>query len=270
MKLNRKGYLTVEIILASVVAFAIAFFLMELTVKLVSKSDDTFHNVVVSTDNALIIENLKEKIEDDIITQEGLYSINCINNEEKNECKIIFNKTNSQADERYLYYDKVNKEIKYAIDEVQRIVSYSKKVDNSISEVTITANFSENNKIALFNIKEKDIFTGTEYNITIPINTVPVTTTATIYLNINGRYNNNYNDSITFVKGNGYEIDLYSKYDQIFGSENNSTLLVCYTDENKTINYDFEELDTIRYQHYRLQISDDIPDKLYCNFSENY
>ena len=47
MKLNRKGYLTVEIILASTIAFAIAFFLIEITVKLVSKTDDIYRDTII-------------------------------------------------------------------------------------------------------------------------------------------------------------------------------------------------------------------------------
>ena len=46
MKLNRKGYLTVEIILAYTIAFAIAFFLIEITVKLVSKTDDIYLSLI--------------------------------------------------------------------------------------------------------------------------------------------------------------------------------------------------------------------------------
>ena len=56
MKLNRKGYLTVEIILASTIAFAIAFFLIEITVKLVSKTDDVYHETVIAYDDAIIIK----------------------------------------------------------------------------------------------------------------------------------------------------------------------------------------------------------------------
>ena len=60
MKLNRKGYLTVEIILASTIAFAIAFFLIEITVKLVSKTDDVYHETVIAYDDAIIINNIKK------------------------------------------------------------------------------------------------------------------------------------------------------------------------------------------------------------------
>ena len=51
MKLNRKGYLTVEIILASTLAFAIAFFLIEITVKLVSKTDDIYRDIIITNDS---------------------------------------------------------------------------------------------------------------------------------------------------------------------------------------------------------------------------
>ena len=39
-KLNRRGYMTVEIIIASVIAFSIAFFLIEITMKLVDVTDN--------------------------------------------------------------------------------------------------------------------------------------------------------------------------------------------------------------------------------------
>ena len=66
MKLNRKGYLTVEVILASVAAVAIAFFLMEITIRLVNITDDTLVDTELLTDKALIMENLKSVLEKDI------------------------------------------------------------------------------------------------------------------------------------------------------------------------------------------------------------
>ena len=41
-KLNRRGYMTVEIIIASVIAFSIAFFLIEITMKLVDVTDNEY------------------------------------------------------------------------------------------------------------------------------------------------------------------------------------------------------------------------------------
>ena len=54
-RLNRKGYLTIEIILGATIAFAIAFFLMEITTKMVSDTEDTYRDTEVTTDSALII-----------------------------------------------------------------------------------------------------------------------------------------------------------------------------------------------------------------------
>ena len=68
MKLNNKGYLTVEIILASVITFIIAFFLIEITMKLVGKTDDAYNDTIFYTDKALVTKNLKEEIEKDKIT----------------------------------------------------------------------------------------------------------------------------------------------------------------------------------------------------------
>lgn len=63
MKLNRKGYLTVEVILASVIAVTIAFFLMEITIKLVNVTDDAYVNTELLTDKTLIIKNIKGQLE---------------------------------------------------------------------------------------------------------------------------------------------------------------------------------------------------------------
>ena len=81
MKLNRKGYLTVEVILASVAAIGIAFFLMEITIKLVNITDDAYVDTDLLTDKALIIENIKALVEEEI----------------SNKGKITFNNTGSNC-----------------------------------------------------------------------------------------------------------------------------------------------------------------------------
>ena len=58
-KLNRRGYLTIEIVLAATLAFTIAFFLIDLTIKFANKTDDIQLDTLYITDNALIIENIK-------------------------------------------------------------------------------------------------------------------------------------------------------------------------------------------------------------------
>ena len=275
MKLNRKGYLTVEIILASTIAFAIAFFLIEITVKLVSKTDDVYHETVIAYDDAIIINNIKEKIKDYIIETDGLALVECKNN----ECNIWGERVGGATEERYLYYDSESKEIRFsegAEEGKDRVTLYSKKVDDSISEVEISSNINGNvkpsDRIVFFNIKLKNIFTDNVYEMVIPINLVrQEEEIATIYLYMSGKYGD-MSTTISFdkKKSNGYDVDLYTSYDQLFESSQNTTLMACYLDKEKKNVYNFSSLDTMRYQGYYLEITNDIPNTLYCEFYENY
>ena len=275
MKLNRKGYLTVEIILASTVAFAIAFFLMEITVKLVSKTDDVYHETVITYDDAIMINNIKDKIIDYIIEMEGLYSVNC----ENNECSIEGKKTHAVEENRCLYYDSASREIRFSEDAEEgeeKVTLYAKKVDDSISEIEISSNINGNikpsDRIVFFNIKLKNIFTDNVYEMVIPINLVKkVEDIATITLKMYGKYNEDgTNATISFDKkqSNGYDIDLYDVYDQLFGSRQSTTSMTCYLDAEYKNEYNFK--DTMRYQGYFLEITNNIPNTLYCEFREKY
>lgn len=275
MKLNRKGYLTVEIILASTIAFAIAFFLIEITVKLVSKTDDVYHEAVIAYDDAIIINNIKEKIKDYIIETDGLALVECKNN----ECNIWGERVGGATEERYLYYDSESKEIRFsegAEEGKDRVTLYAKKVDDSISEVEISSNINRNvkpsDRIVFFNIKLKNIFTNNTYEMVIPINLVrQEEEIATIHLYMSGRYGD-MSTTISFdkKKSNGYDVDLYANYDQLFESSQNTTLMACYLDKEKKNIYNFNSLDTMRYQGYYLEITNGIPNTLYCEFYENY
>lgn len=275
MKLNRKGYLTVEIILASAVAFAIAFFLMEITVKLVSKTDDVYHETVITYDDAIMINNIKDKIIDYIIETDGLALVECKNN----ECNIWGERVGGATEERYLYYDGESKEIRFsegAEEGKDRVTLYAKKVDDSISEVEISSNINRNvkpsDRIVFFNIKLKNIFTDNAYEMVIPINlTKKVEEVATIYLYMSGR-RGEMSTTISFDKkqSNGYNVDLHANYDQLFESSQSTTLMACYLDKEKKNVYNFNSLGTMRYQGYYLEITNGIPNTLYCKFYENY
>ena len=75
VKLNKKGYLAVEVILASVVAVSIAVFLIDLTVKMVNKTNDNYTNTLFLTDKALITNNLRKEIKQDIIQNGNINNI---------------------------------------------------------------------------------------------------------------------------------------------------------------------------------------------------
>lgn len=63
--LNNKGYLLVEIILASVIAMVIAYFMTDLTIKLKNKNDDLLVRTLVSTDQAIVYNTIMRDLYSD-------------------------------------------------------------------------------------------------------------------------------------------------------------------------------------------------------------
>ena len=64
-KINNKGYMLVEIILASVIAFGVAYFIINLTIKLKNKNDDLFVETQSVTDQTIITNRLMEFIKEE-------------------------------------------------------------------------------------------------------------------------------------------------------------------------------------------------------------
>ena len=58
MKLNKKGYMLVEIILASGLAFGLAFFIIDLVIRLKNKNDDLLVESLITTDKTIITNKL--------------------------------------------------------------------------------------------------------------------------------------------------------------------------------------------------------------------
>lgn len=165
-KLNRRGYLTIEIILGSVIAFAIAFFLIEITAKMISNNNDTFRDTIITTDNALIISGVKEVVENNT---DGINNISCNDN---NRCTITYKDGNTGTLEiaDSTVDGSTVKIVKY---EKNNVITYQKELDSSLSDIKLTSNI-ENGEVTnksniYFKITGKNIFLDKEYNIIIPI-----------------------------------------------------------------------------------------------------
>ena len=61
-KLNNKGYMLIEIILASVLAFGVAYFIIDLTIKLKNKNDDLVVETQTVTDQTIIYNGIMKHI----------------------------------------------------------------------------------------------------------------------------------------------------------------------------------------------------------------
>ena len=59
---DNKGYMLIEIILASVIAFSVAYLIVDLTVKLKNRNDDMYAGTLVSTDQTIITNKIMEGI----------------------------------------------------------------------------------------------------------------------------------------------------------------------------------------------------------------
>lgn len=222
MKLNRKGYLTVEIILASTIAFAIAFFLIEITVKLVSKTDDIYRDTIITTDSSIVTRNIKKEIKKVINEEENnktISNITCINDK---ECKITFKDTNNNSITNIVKTEK-NK-IEYI--DANNNSKYSKELDNSISELKIYSNIkgdiSEESSVYL-KIVGKNIFTGKEYLIIIPI----------------------YNSNATKYVAKKYNVEVYRKLG------NNTKLYKTLSDQEEYSTVKFDVNGTSAYSAYK-------------------
>lgn len=131
MKLNNKGYLIVEVILASVLTFTMAYFLINLTLKIRNRYDDVNVETVMLNDKTIITN----EIMDDVIG-------NNVNNVEyiTNGIKINFN-------------DGSSKDLTI--------------VDNTITYGTYTKKFSENAIVGEASIRRN----GNYFLVEIPIAT---------------------------------------------------------------------------------------------------
>ena len=148
VKLNKKGYLAVEVILASVVAVSIAVFLIDLTVKMVNKTNDNYTNTLFLTDKALITNHLRKEIKQDIQSNGGLNSANIKNG----SCYLEYNNGSDK-------WIKISKDEENR-DAITYSPGYSKTINKDIKYSSIYINKCgvENNYL-IIKINFEDIFT---------------------------------------------------------------------------------------------------------------
>ena len=112
MKLNNKGYLIVEIIVASVLAMGLAYFLLELVLDLKNKNEDYYVNTVLETDKALMTREVMNDISNykiKSVTSNNVDYVEFVFNSEDED--IIKRITISKENEKYIFrYGKYLKE----------------------------------------------------------------------------------------------------------------------------------------------------------------
>ncbi len=133
LKLNRRGYVLVEIILASVIAFGIAYYMLDLTIKLKNKNDDILAKTLVKTDRAIIQNKLYKYISED---NDNLYEID--NNEVCNHIKSMLTINNNVI--------KYNGELIDIVNEYTTIGTINCNFNNSTVHISIPLSIEPLNK----------------------------------------------------------------------------------------------------------------------------
>lgn len=91
-KLNNKGYMLVEIILAMTLAMGVGYFLIELTLKVKNTNDDMFVESLVKTDQGIIYNTIMKDVYDNGQTIDTVYNninIDTANNKITYNSKVI-------------------------------------------------------------------------------------------------------------------------------------------------------------------------------------
>lgn len=158
--------MTVEIIIASVIAFSIAFFLMEITMKLVDITDNEYADTNFIADKALVINNIKKNLNIDETSGYGkIDRIYCITND--NYCEIIFVNSTQDDEARRIVIDKENNTIKYTDNMDNGNVIYSKTLGSGVKVNSLTGGVS--GSYAYFQIGCTNNFSDEDYNINIVV-----------------------------------------------------------------------------------------------------
>ena len=163
-KLNNKGYLTVEIVVASVIAFAMAFFLMDITVKIVNDTEEAYVDTILTTDKALIMKNIKENIENDIKNYGRISNLVEVETIEKERGKSRKWKINFSSGDDPAVLLVSPDEVNYT--RVDGTI-YKKNLNSKLINIDSTFKMSSDSDYVLFKIEGENIFSDKDYNINI-------------------------------------------------------------------------------------------------------
>lgn len=173
MRLNRKGYMLVEIIVSSVLAMTIAYYLLNLTYKFKNTAEDIYQNYYYTQDNLLITKNIMSDLDKGNIRNISRTSYTAVID---SQTKILKEEFDFELYEDYtnrskrrltidiengkVLYGKINDDGNY---DKYDISYYEKKLEDSLIIKSVTMN--ESHQTITFNIEIKSFYTGKDYSI---------------------------------------------------------------------------------------------------------
>ena len=135
MKINNKGYLIVEIIVASVLAMGLAYFLLELVIDFKNKNEDYYVNTLLETDKALMTREVMNDVSN--------YKIKSITSDNENYVEFVYVKGDDEFTKR-ITIDKENEIFKYGVYNSGYVVDENYFEKSFANELTVEGITIEN------------------------------------------------------------------------------------------------------------------------------
>lgn len=171
MKLNKKGYMLVEIVISSVLAMSIALYLLNLTYQFKNKNEDIYQSISYSSDKIAITKNIMNDLDNQIITSienngtsEVILTSNSGTSKETRKIKITSPSTDiSQNQQTTITYGKIDNNNFDTTD----VSYYQKKLQKSLLFKGIEIDKLSNPNIATIKIKLESMYTNDDYSINL-------------------------------------------------------------------------------------------------------
>ncbi|MDD5827470.1 MAG: hypothetical protein PUD25_06900 [Bacilli bacterium] len=164
MKLNKKGYMLVEIVLASVLAMSIALYLLNLIYQFKNKDEDIYQSISYSSDKIAITKNIMNDLDKQVITKieksennEVILTTQSSGTEEKRKIQI----NNPENKEVTITYGKLNNDGSFDKNDSSY---YQKNLQKSLLFKEIKIN-NENENIITIKIILESMYTNDDYSI---------------------------------------------------------------------------------------------------------
>ena len=157
MKLNNKGYMLVEVIVASAIALVMAYFLVDITITLTNKNNDYYIESTLITDKNLITKEIMDDVNNPDYSLIGI-SVNIEG--DVTTATLDYKKGDSTFDKKIMV-DKSTNEIKYG--------EYTKKLDDILTIRDFKIEKDENQKQLYISIPAYTNYSDVDYGINLII-----------------------------------------------------------------------------------------------------
>ena len=165
MKLNKKGYMLVEIIISFSIAMGIAFYLINLTYKFKNTNEDIYQSTLYLKDKISITKNIMNDLEKDVIkeyTRCGAAGENCLILKTESATKKIEIKNDAITNATAIIYGEIDASGAY----LNNASYYKKELEKSLYAGTIEISELDKDYFSI-TIPVSSLYDDNDYNIKI-------------------------------------------------------------------------------------------------------